>query len=260
MADRIIEISDDFWNIRGSFRIGGVVNIGTHASLVRLSTGRFVLLDSYALNGNVKRRVMEETNGGNDVEAILNLHPFHTVHCKRMHQDFPDAKLYGSSRHHAQAPGLPWEGILIDDPELHDLYADDFLFSVPQGVDFISKNSAIHFSSVLAYHRSSDTIHVDDTLMYVVVPFPLGVMNPFTGLSFHPTLAQALERRAGAASDFRGWADTLADEWGHANNLCAAHSATLVEEGMGSSPVGSRIKTALRRVAPILRVHELRFG
>lgn len=46
MADRIVEISEDFWNIRGSFKIGGLLDIGTQASLARLGDGRYVLLDS----------------------------------------------------------------------------------------------------------------------------------------------------------------------------------------------------------------------
>ncbi len=50
MAEEIIQIAEDFWNIRGSFRIGGVVDIGTQASLVRLANGSFVLLDSYAIS------------------------------------------------------------------------------------------------------------------------------------------------------------------------------------------------------------------
>jgi hypothetical protein len=50
MSEQIIKIADDFWNIRGEFKIGGIVNIGTHASLVRCASGKFVLLDAYTLN------------------------------------------------------------------------------------------------------------------------------------------------------------------------------------------------------------------
>ena len=32
MSDRILQVADDFWNIRGSFKIGGLVDIGTQAS------------------------------------------------------------------------------------------------------------------------------------------------------------------------------------------------------------------------------------
>ncbi|MFT6377963.1 MAG: hypothetical protein ACJARS_004626, partial [bacterium] len=52
MSDPLIHVADDFWNIRGSFKIFGVVDIGTHASLVRRPNGRFVLLDAYTLSGD----------------------------------------------------------------------------------------------------------------------------------------------------------------------------------------------------------------
>ena len=47
MSERMIDLGNGFWNIRGTLRIGGVVNVGTHSSLVRLSSGGFVFLDSY---------------------------------------------------------------------------------------------------------------------------------------------------------------------------------------------------------------------
>ena len=98
MSDEIHDLGAGFWNIRGSFRIGGVINIGTQCSLVKLSSGRFVFLDSYALTGDVRDEVMALTNNGQDVEAVLNVHPFHTVYCAQMAKDFPQATFYGSSR------------------------------------------------------------------------------------------------------------------------------------------------------------------
>ena len=80
MADELIQIADGFWNIRGSFKIAGLIDVGTQMSLVQLRSGDFVLLDSYALSGEVERQVRALTDGGRAVRAILNLHPFHTVH------------------------------------------------------------------------------------------------------------------------------------------------------------------------------------
>mgnify|MGYP003484852071 CR=1 FL=1 len=45
----IQRIADDFLNIRGSFRIGGLIDIGTHASLVRLANGASVNYDRLVL-------------------------------------------------------------------------------------------------------------------------------------------------------------------------------------------------------------------
>ncbi len=252
MTDEIIRIADDFRNIRGSFRILGFVDIGTQASLVRLASGRFVLLDSYTLQGDVKREVLELTDDGAAVEAILNLHPFHTVHCAAMHRDFPNAKLYGTDRHAERAPELPWEALRTDHKELHEKYAQDFDFSVPRGVHFVASNENVHFSSVLAYHRASKTIHVDDTLMFM--------RFPWRRVSFHPTLMQALEERAGAAADFRAWATGLAESWRDAENLCAAHTSALTAERMGSKTLYERILTALELVSGTLDAHAKKFG
>ena len=153
MSGPVIHVGEAFWNIRGSYRIGGVIDVGTQASLVRRASGKFVLLDSYTFDSETRRKVGEMTDGGQNIEAILNLHPFHTVHVQKMHQMFPAATLYGTQRHHDRFPDLPWADLRTEQQALHDLYADDFDFSVPRGVDFISADGNVHFSSVLALHR-----------------------------------------------------------------------------------------------------------
>jgi hypothetical protein len=107
MSGKILHVADDFWNIRGSYRVGGVIDVGTQASLVRLASGKFVLLDSYTLSGAVKRQVGELTSGGKDIDAILNVHPFHTVHVRKMHELYPHATLYGTARHKAASQSFP---------------------------------------------------------------------------------------------------------------------------------------------------------
>lgn len=259
MSEKIIQISDDYWNIRGEFKIGGVINIGTHASLVRRGNGKFVLLDAYTLKGNVKAQVDALTHNGADIEAIINLHPFHTVHVKNAHQQYPDARLYGTRRHHEKFPDLPWESAHTESDECAALFADDFEFSIPAGVDFISSNEHLHFSSVLAYHKASKTIHADDTLMYLKLPGLLGkVMKP--AITFHMTLPKTLEKRAGAAREFRAWANQLAKQWGEAENLCAAHSATLQSTKQPPERIANQILAALNKVEKTLQVHEKKFG
>ena len=260
MRPHTIHVSDDFWNIRGSFKMAGVVDIGTQASLVRRGNGRFVLLDSCKLSRAVEREVLALTHGGKDIEAILNVHPFHTVFAGKMHERFPHAKLYGTARHISRMPELPWEALRTEDPELHRMFADVFEFSVPRGVDFISANENVHFSSVLVLHRASKTIHVDDTLMYVHLPKPMSLLGLKDSMSFHPTLAKALEKRAGAAQDFRLWAAELAERWRDAQNLCAAHTATLTAgENQGPS-IHARLLNALTKVDAKLAAHERKYG
>lgn len=260
MADKIIRVADDFWNIRGSFKIGGVVDIGTQASLVRLADGNFLFLDSYSMDEAVQQEIDDIVGRDGEIEAIVNLHPFHTVHVARMHQLYPGARLHGTRRHLERFPDLPWEEVRTEDEELHEYYADDFDFSIPAGVDFISDNENVHFSSVLAYHRESATIHSDDTLMYLALPRLLRLLGPGDSVGFHPTLSMALEKRAGAAAEFREWAETLIDEWGDARNLCAAHSGALLAASNRGASIQDRLRKALRRCELRLRGHQRRYG
>jgi len=260
MDPQLLRIAGDFWNIRGSFKIGGVIDVGTQVSLVQRGSGGFVFLDSYTLTGDVEREVRQLTDQGRNVEAILNLHPFHTVHVRKMRESFPRAKLYGTARHLSRFPELPWEAARSEDPELHAMFADDFEFSVPRGVDFISADENVHFSSVLALHRRSKTIHVDDTVMYIRLPKVARWLGRPDVTSFHPTLGKALQKRAGAAQDFRGWAEGLANRWRDAENLCAAHTAALTAKKNRGASIHERIVTALRKVDRTLKAHERKYG
>ncbi len=78
MSDQILQVSDDFWNIRGDFKIGGILNIGTHASLVRRGNGKFVLLDAYTLQGEVKEQVDALTK----CLLWLSVFVFHQINCQ----------------------------------------------------------------------------------------------------------------------------------------------------------------------------------
>ncbi len=259
MSEKILRITDDFWNIRGEFKIAGIVNVGTHTSLVRRSNGKFVLLDAYTLQGGVKRQVNAVTDDGANIEAIINLHPFHTVHVEKAHAQYPTARLYGTQRHIEKFPDLPWQPQRTESNEFAELFADDFEFSVPAGVDFIASNEQLHFSSVLAYHKASKTIHVDDTLMYLQLPGLLSKLKK-PEIQFHMTLPLTLEKRAGAAEEFRTWATQLAEQWRDAENFCAAHSATLPGSKNASASIADRILAALRKVEKTLRRHEKKFG
>lgn len=256
----IIRVADGFWNVRGSYKIGGILDVGTHVSLVRRESGKFVFLDSYTLTEPVRRQVDEITAGGSAVEAILNVHPFHTVHVAQMHARYPHARLYGTSRHRARFPDLPWQAQLVEDPVLHEAFAADFDFSVPRGVDLVSADENVHFSSVLVRHRASRTLHVDDTLMYLRLPGLLRLLGWKDVTSFHLTLAKALQRRPGAAQEFREWAREIAERWQDTENLCAAHAAPLLGRDNTGAPIRERILAALGKVEKTLRAHERSYG
>jgi len=256
----MLRVSEDFWNIRGSHRIGGLIDVGTQASLVRRANGRFIFLDSYTLTSRVSREVDELTGGGERVEAILNLHPFHTVHVRKMHELFPRARLHGTARHLERLPELPWEEARTEDSSLHGEFADAFDFSVPRGVDFISADEKVHFSSVLAFHRASRTIHSDDTLMYFRLSAALSLLGLSDAVSFHPTLAKALEQRPGAARDFRKWARQMIESWRGAENLCAAHTASLLARENRGESIHDRLRRALEKVDKTLQAHQRKYG
>lgn len=252
----VIKVADGFWNIRGSFKIGGgLLDIGTHASLARRASGRFVLLDACAFSDAIQRWLEEKTRGGEALDAILHLHPFHTLHARAAHALFPRAKLYGTARHHETLADLPWQALRTEDPELHQHFAEDFDFSVPRGTELVSKDPNLHFGSVLAIHRASKTLHVDDTLIYMRLPWLLRLFaSDVTRL--HPTLAKVLETRAGAAEEFRAWARELVERAKDIDNLCAAHSAVLLgRENKGASIV-TRIEAAVQNAERILAEHE----
>lgn len=250
MSDRIVPVADGFWNLRGTHRVAGVFDVGTQASLVRRTNGRFVLLDAYTLSGPLRDAIYALTDGGAAVDAILNVHPFHTLHVRAMYADFPKARLYGTARHPSQAPELPWEPLRTEDPALHSLFADDFTFTVPRGVDFVPADPALHFASVLVLHRASATLHVDDTLMYS--RFPL-----VGGVTLHPSLPNVLQKRPGAVAEFRAWGADLVDLCRDVRHLCTAHIGPMLPAG---EAVAEHVEKAFARVEGTLRAHEDRYG
>ncbi len=256
---KIVPIAENFWNIRGDLRIGGVLNIGTQMSLAKRANGKFLLLDACELDEEQRAFIDRETNGGDAIEAVLHLHPFHTLFVKSLHAIYPKAKLYGTTRHKSHALELPWQPELTNEPACHALFADDFDFSVPRGVDFIPANQNLHFSSVLAFHRASRTLHVDDTLCYIRLPKLLRPIKEDM-IGFHPSLSKVLERRAGAASDFRAWTNELIAHSRDLEHLCTAHLHVLSSRGAGGPSIADRIEQAVRALDDKLAVHERRFG
>ena len=234
MAEKIIKVSEDFWNIRGDFRIGGVLNVGTQCSLVRLGNGRFIFLDSYTLTGDIREQVMQVTDGGKTVDAVLNVHPFHTVHCAQMAKDFPAAKFYGSARHRREVPEINWESDAVESETVAAQYSE-LAFSMPDGIDYICQNESVHAGSLLVFHPASGALHVDDTFNVLPVPSLARKLLPIPKLSFHPQLKDALHDTPDAGAQFCDWAERIASDWSATRTLCAAHSATTQFESGGFS-------------------------
>ncbi|NCP14497.1 MAG: hypothetical protein GW858_10080 [Sphingomonadales bacterium] len=253
----MIRLHDDFWNIRGSFKIAKVIDIGTHMSLVRRPNGRFIIVDSYSLAGDELAEVMALTDEGKAVDAILNVHPFHTIHCQTLKDALPHAKMIGTRRHRQEVPDLDWDSASIEDVATQSGFMDALEFSTPRGVDFVSADDSVHVASVLVRHRASGIVHVDDTINVLMPPAILKSLFPEPRLRFHPMLKKALEERSGAADDYAEWARDLAQEWAGTPAVCAAHSAIReLDEGQWEA----EILEALDNVDDILADHRAKFG
>ena len=250
MADALIDLGHGFWNIRGTLKLGGIVNVGTQTSLVRLTSGRFLFLDSYELSGEVRDQVMALTDQGRAVEAVLNLHPFHTLHCEAMARDFPEALFYGSDRHARLRPSVLWEETRVESPELAQRYGGDLQFSLPDGIDYICQNEKVHAGSLLAFHPASGSLHVDDTLNVPPVPGLVRRILPVPRLFLHPTLKSALQDHKGAAQEFLGWLDRIAQDWSATRTLCAAHSGI---SRFGPGEFGAALTRARTKAARTLK-------
>lgn len=250
MGDVWVEVGPGFWNIRGTLKLGGLLDLGTQMSVVRRQSGKFVVLDSYTPDAPVRKKLLDLTNGGRDVEAILNLHPFHTLHVANVAALFPDAQLYGTARHVARFPKLSWQATLTNEARLAELFGEDLRLSVPRGVDFIPSNERLHFASVLALHPSSGALHVDDTLTWLALPL-------IGGLRFHPTLSKVLQPRPGAVAEFRGWLTELRALAHDARVLCTAHTRPLPPK---DGRVQAHVEAAISKIEKRLVRHERRYG
>ncbi|MEM7689316.1 MAG: hypothetical protein AAF291_09865 [Pseudomonadota bacterium] len=246
------QLAKGFWTLRGDFRVAGVVNIGTQMSLVRRKNGRFLLLDSYHPDADDLHALLDVTEGGTAIDAVLNLHPFHTVHCEAIARLCPNARHFGTRRHHKEVPEIAWDPQLIEDPASQNQFADDLDFSIPSGLDFVSDDNKVHVSSILARHRRSGIVHVDDTFVVWDPPALVEPILPAPRLRFHPMLSKALKKEPGAADAFARWAMNLASEWADTRIVCAAHSAVYELE---PESFEREVLSALQRVEGTLDAH-----
>ena len=251
------QLAENFWNIRGTQRVAGVLDVGTHMSVVRRNDGRFVLIDAAPLDDAGRSALLALTDGGALVDVVMHVHPFHTLHVEAMHRLFPSAALHGTARHRQQAPALPWSQAPVEEwGEAHPL-DDLFDLSVPEGVDFVCPDERVHVASVLVRHRPSAIVHVDDTLNVLAAPGAPGRWLPQSTLRMHPMLGRALRPAPGAADAYAAWARSLAVRWGGTRIVCAAHSAVRYLPAGGFA---LEMQCALARVSRTLRRHRARYG
>jgi len=84
-------------------------------SLAQLSNGKFLLLDGVPVKPEVVSEIKRLTSDGQDLEAVIHTHPFHTGAIVDLHKEFPQTPMYGCPRHLKMFSDLPWAGDLNDE-------------------------------------------------------------------------------------------------------------------------------------------------
>eukprot|EP01013_Petalomonas_cantuscygni_P017323 TRINITY_DN34462_c0_g1_i1.p1 TRINITY_DN34462_c0_g1~~TRINITY_DN34462_c0_g1_i1.p1 ORF type:complete len:280 (+),score=45.97 TRINITY_DN34462_c0_g1_i1:337-1176(+) len=211
------EIAPGFWNLRGKFSIA-VVQIGTQMSLIRLSNGRFLVIDAVDMNDDQKAQFDELTSSGSLIEAVLATHPFHTLALPSFYAAYPKATYYGCPRHLRQLKDIPWAGS-FEDCGVLNRWAPDVALSIPRGCEFRDPRPATsnHFICVWVLAVAARTIHVDDSVMAFEDPgLILRLLGTKAGkFGFHPSLrnGNALLPGPAAVAELRKWFQEICDTW-----------------------------------------------
>jgi len=204
-----------------------IADAGTHMSIVQLPNGNFVVLDTIELTDAAKKEIDELTNNGKKIEAVFACHPFHTLWFPSFYKLYPHPKYYGCPRHLSKLTGIPWAGNFVDDA-VRKLYEPYLFFRISQGSEFVAPAPDNHFSSVVAFHKESATMHVDDTLMYWSSPnllLRLAGLAPNT-LRFHLTInSNCTDPMA-----FKAFVQKILADWDF-DNICAAHTGNRIGGG-----------------------------
>lgn len=106
-----ILVGENFWNLRSSLKfLFGALDIGTQMSLIRLNSGKFLVIDTCDLTSEAKKALDNLTNNGDLIEAVIATHPFHTLYFTKFYQMYPNTDFYGTPRHLKKFKEIPWKG------------------------------------------------------------------------------------------------------------------------------------------------------
>jgi len=219
-----IKIGPNFWNVRGDFKVLYVVNIHTQMSVIKLQSGKFLLIDTIDLTDDLKSALDRMTNNGALIEAIVGTHPFHTTYFKKFYDAYPSAPFYGTPRHLRMIQDVQWKGDLLDE-KIRNKWAPEVEIRIPDGAEFVDPKpeSTNHFAAAWVYHKESGTIHVDDTVVYADEDsIALRIFGIKKGdMMFHPSINSGLKQYEKAPYEFRDWVLRILKEWNFDNIVCA---------------------------------------
>jgi len=227
--ERVVTIGAGFYNIRSSFKAFGLVEVGTHMSLIRLNSGKFIIIDTIEIDDELKTKINELTQNGDLIEAVLATHPFHTIYFPAFFKLYPNAKYYGCPRHVKNIISIPWEGNFQEESTLKLWESEHIYLRIPDGAEFINPIESNHFSSVFVFHQPSRTIHVDDTIGFHHNPGCIlrHIIGARPNKMMFWSLERGLKQDKDAPIQFKRWIEKLLLDWDF-DNVCAAHSANKI--------------------------------
>eukprot|EP01113_Clastostelium_recurvatum_P013563 TRINITY_DN1721_c0_g2_i2.p1 TRINITY_DN1721_c0_g2~~TRINITY_DN1721_c0_g2_i2.p1 ORF type:complete len:215 (+),score=4.45 TRINITY_DN1721_c0_g2_i2:70-645(+) len=183
----LTEVAPGFYNARGKWKAGGVLEFGTQMSIVKLESGMFIVIDSIEVSVELKNEIDMLTSYGSKIEAVMGVHPFHTMHFDAFYRLYPNALYIGTPRHLRIVRSVPWTGDFTN-CKWRNFWSPEIEMRIPEGAEFEFPvpERTNHFSSVFFYHRASRTLHVDDTIMYFeTLPLIVRLIYSKNSMVFH---------------------------------------------------------------------------
>jgi len=223
----LIEVAPNFWNIRGSFTIKKLIDIGNQMSIIRLDSGKFLVIDAIPLTEKLRKDIDDLTENGKKIEAVLATHPFHTLAIPAFYSIYPTAAYYGCPRHLRKLTNIKWAGDL-NDCKTRSLWEPEVEMRIPAGAEFVAPvpEDTNHFSTVWVFHKASRTIHIDDCIFYAEDPGFLLSLGGFKkgSMNFHPSMKNVgLLPHPDAPNQFRDWVALVIKDWDF-DNIVTAHT------------------------------------
>lgn len=227
-----IAIGTNFWTLRSSFKVSGI-KVKVHCSLIKLSTGKFLLIDTVKFSEQAVLELNQFTNGGRDLEAVLVTQPlindYYTVCLSTCANMYPNAKYFGTPRHLRKIESVTWQPQSMAEPAmLRQWETEEIFMRIPEGAEFENPDKNCTFSSVHVFHKPSRTIHVSETILYNdKKPGFLGRMIGKKGdKMIFSDLYHGVNGSEANLHAFQTWVQRLIDEWDF-DNICT-HSGNKI--------------------------------
>jgi hypothetical protein len=131
--NELFEVGPNFWNIRVSFKMfAGLVDLGSQMSLIRLNNGKFIVIDAVVLTDQTRADIDRLTENGKNIEAVIAVHPFHTLAFPSFYEIYPKAQYYGTPRHLRRLTQIPW-AVSLEDCNVRNKWEPEIEMRIPAG-------------------------------------------------------------------------------------------------------------------------------